>query len=430
MSKPVTGALTATLAMPGDKSISHRSLMFAAIANGVSDVQGVLEGEDCLATADAMRALGVPVTSTGKGAYRIDGRGLNGLRAPSVALDLGNSGTGMRLMCGLLAGQPFSTTLIGDASLSTRPMRRVTDPLAQMGADIATDQGHAPIEIRPSRALSGIQYTLPVASAQLKSALLIAGLYANAPVTVTEPAPTRDHTERMLASMGAQIERDGGVVRIHPVTQLQPFSITVPCDLSSAAFFMVAASIVPDSELTLPGVGVNPTRDGVLHILRDMGADITLGNQRDCSGEPVADLTIRGASLKGVRVTPDVVPLAIDEFPVLFVAAAVANGTSEFTGLAELRHKESDRIDAMTRGLRALGVTLEEGEDWVTIEGGQLQGGVVDSFTDHRIAMAFAVAGAVAKGPVEVMRPDNIATSFPDFLSLAKAAGLTLALSE
>ncbi|MEL6869450.1 MAG: 3-phosphoshikimate 1-carboxyvinyltransferase [Pseudomonadota bacterium] len=430
VSTPVDSPLQGALVMPGDKSISHRSLMFAAIADGTSELAGVLEGEDCLATADAMRAMGVPVSATAHGRYTVTGRGLRGLAVPASAIDLGNSGTGMRLMCGLLAAQSFGSTLIGDASLSRRPMRRVTDPLVQMGADILTEDGHAPIRIKPVPALSGIDYQLPVASAQLKSALLIAGLFATSAVTVREPAVSRDHTERMLASMGADVTSQKGVVSIQPAQRLSAFQLSVPSDLSSAAFFLVAASIVPGSALSLPAVGVNPTRDGVLRILQAMGADIRRDNERDCSGEPVADIHVSATQLRGTSVDPSLVPLAIDEFPVLFVAAAVATGQSHFAGLAELRHKESDRIDAMVRGLRALGVSVTEGEDWVTIDGGTISAGTVDSFTDHRIAMAFAVAGSVAQGPVHVRRPENIATSFPDFVELAAAAGMHLGFTE
>ncbi|MEO1595144.1 MAG: 3-phosphoshikimate 1-carboxyvinyltransferase [Pseudomonadota bacterium] len=426
ISRPVARPLEGCLRVPGDKSVSHRSLMFSAIATGRSRIRGLLEGEDCLATANAMRALGVEITREGAGDWHVVGRGLRGLEAPAAPLDLGNSGTGMRLLCGLMAAQPFSSTLVGDASLSTRPMRRVINPLSAMGARIDSDDGHAPLVIHAAETLEGIDYDMPIASAQLKSALLIAGLYASSPTVLHEPAPSRDHTERMLSAMGAEVRREGSTVRIAPCERLEAVGIRVPADLSSAAFFLVAASIVPGSELTLEAVGTNPTRRGVLDILEAMGADLSLSNPQTVGGEPVADLTVRGRKLKGARIPESLVPLAIDEFPVLFVAAASADGVSEFSGLAELRHKESDRIGVMVAGLRALGIQVDEGEDWVRIEGGQPTGGAIDSHGDHRIAMAFAVGASVASGPVTISKAREIATSFPNFLELAGAAGLNV----
>ncbi|MEO0616348.1 MAG: 3-phosphoshikimate 1-carboxyvinyltransferase [Pseudomonadota bacterium] len=426
ISRPVARPLEGCLRVPGDKSVSHRSLMFSAIATGRSRIRGLLEGEDCLATANAMRALGVEITREGAGDWHVVGRGLRGLEAPAAPLDLGNSGTGMRLLCGLMAAQPFSSTLVGDASLSTRPMRRVINPLSAMGARIDSDDGHAPLVIHAAETLEGIDYDMPIASAQLKSALLIAGLYASSPTVLHEPAPSRDHTERMLSAMGAEVRREGSTVRIAPCERLEAVDIRVPADLSSAAFFLVAASIVPGSELTLEAVGTNPTRRGVLDILEAMGADLSLSNPQTVGGEPVADLTVRGRKLKGARIPESLVPLAIDEFPVLFVAAASADGVSEFSGLAELRHKESDRIGVMVAGLRALGIQVDEGEDWVRIEGGQPTGGAIDSHGDHRIAMAFAVGASVASGPVTISKAREIATSFPNFLELAGAAGLNV----
>ncbi|MEM8548715.1 MAG: 3-phosphoshikimate 1-carboxyvinyltransferase [Pseudomonadota bacterium] len=404
--------------------------MFGAIAEGRSQIEGVLLGEDCLATADALRALGVTITAGAAGQFTVDGVGLHGLQPSTTPLDFGNSGTGMRLMCGLLAAQRFASVLVGDASLSRRPMLRVTDPLTRMGAHIETTAGHAPLRITPGRGLAGIRYELPVASAQLKSALLIAGLYADSATTLLPGPPSRDHTERMLAAMGAEVEMTSTTVSIRPASRLAPLSLKVPADLSSAAFLLVAASIVPGSEVTLPGVGLNPSRDGVLTILDRMGADIQRVDERIESGEPVADLVVRARALQGADIPAALVPLAIDEFPVLFVAAAAASGRSHFSGLAELRHKETDRISAMTRGLAALGISVEEGPDWVTIEGGTVNGGRIDSEDDHRIAMSFAVAGAIAEGPVEIEKPENIATSFPGFVALANACGLSLALSE
>lgn len=430
VSRPLSDALGGELKIPGDKSVSHRSLMFLSLADGIGRVSGLLEGEDCLRTADAMRAMGVKIERCEAGSYTIHGVGLRGLRAPAEPIDLGNSGTGMRLLCGLLAAQSFASELIGDASLSVRPMRRVTGPLGEMGARIETENGHAPLHIAPAAGLKGIRYEMPIASAQLKSALLIAGLYADGETELVEPGPSRDHTERMLAAMGARVGRQDNRVSIQPADRLEPLAIEVPSDLSSAAFFMVAASLVPGSRVLLPGVGVNPSRDGVIAILRQMGADIRCHNERQCGGEPVADIEIRAAALRGVSVDEALVPLAIDEFPVLFVAAALAQGVSQFRGLAELRHKESDRIGVMTTALKALGCELEEGEDWVTIHGGQLSGGRIDSHGDHRVAMAFAVAGAVAKGQIMIEKPQNIATSFPNFVDLAKQCGLDVALLE
>lgn len=424
VSRPVADPLTGTIVVPGDKSVSHRALMFSGIATGTGRIRGLLEGEDCLATAGAMRALGVAVVREGEGDWRVEGRGLRGLSAPAAPLDLGNSGTAMRLLCGLMAAQPFASTLVGDASLSTRPMRRVTNPLEAMGARIESTDGHAPLHIAACDGLSGIEYEMPIASAQLKSALLIAGLYADGPTRIHEPAPSRDHTERMLSAMGADVGRDGDWVSIAPCRELEAIDIRVPGDLSSAAFFLVAASLVPGSRLALTGVGVNPTRRGVLDILAAMGGQIELDTPRAVGGEPVADLLVRGAPLRGASVSGELVPLAIDEFPVLFIAAAAARGVSEFAGLAELRHKESDRIGVMVAGLRALGIGVEEGEDWVRIEGGTLGGGEVDSHGDHRIAMAFAVGAAVARAPVTIRNASQIATSFPGFLPLAAQAGL------
>lgn len=431
VSAAVASPLRAALSIPGDKSVSHRALMFSALADGTSRIRGMLEGEDCLATRSALEAMGVPIDRDADGVYTVHGVGLHGLKAPAGPLDMGNAGTGMRLFCGLLAGQQFSSTLIGDESLSKRPMRRVTEPLAKMGANASTVDGHAPICVEPAEnGLRGIEFEMPVASAQVKSALLIAGLYAGSSVTVIEPAVSRDHTERMLSAMGASVVVDGSRIEIKPAERLQAVDIDVPADLSSAAFFLVAGSIVPGSALTLPGVGINPTRDGVLGILEQMGAEVTTANERLCGGEPVADLEVRAAPLRAVQISAEWVPLAIDEFPVLFVAAACAEGTSRFEGLAELRHKESDRLAAMASGLAALGISIEEGEDWIEITGGRFGGGEIDSLDDHRIAMAFAVAGAVATGPVTILRPENIATSFPDFYALAESAGLRLSRAD
>lgn len=425
------GRLQGEARVPGDKSISHRAVMLTAIARGTSQVQGLLTGTDVLATAEAFRPMGVAMDFTGDDSLTVHGVGRHGLRAPDGDLDLGNSGTAMRLLAGLLSGQRFESRLVGDESLTRRPMRRVTDPLREMGADIeASADGTPPLRIRPVKALSGIRYRMPVASAQVKSALLLAGLYADGPVCVAEPAPVRDHTERMLQGLGASLDIDGPWRCVAP-GDLQAVDIQVPADFSSAAFFIVGASIAPGSEIRLSHVGVNPTRTGLLDVLRGMGADIRLENERDAAGEPVADIVVRSASLKGIDVAPETVPLAIDEFPVICVAAALADGTTRITGAGELRHKESDRIHAMATGLRSLGARVEESDDGMTIEGREtLTGGTVDSFTDHRIAMAFAVAGLRAAEAVTIRQVENVDTSFPAFESLSRALGLVLSRDE
>jgi 3-phosphoshikimate 1-carboxyvinyltransferase len=358
---------------------------------------------------------------------RIEGVGLHGLRAAGSELDLGNSGTSMRLLAGLLAGQRFASTLVGDASLSRRPMLRVTDPLARMGAQITTaEPGTPPLHIEPVEGLHHIDYRMPVASAQVKSCLLLAGLYADGETCVTEPAPTRDHTERMLAAFGHPVRRDGPRICSSGGGRLRACRLDVPGDISSAAFFLVGASIAPSSDLTLEHLGVNPTRIGVLNILRAMGADIQVLNPRDAGGEPVADLRIRSAPLKGIRIPEDQVPLAIDEFPALFIAAACAEGETLLTGAAELRVKESDRIQAMAEGLAVLGVEAEPRADGIRIRGGGYGGGTLDSGGDHRIAMAFAIAALRAGAPIEVRDCATVGTSFPGFAALATRAGLRI----
>lgn len=422
------GALTGRLRVPGDKSISHRFVMLAALADGESAASGFLEGADALATVAAFRAMGVAVDGPRAGRIRVRGAGLHGLRAPAADLDMGNSGTAMRLLAGILAGQRFASRLVGDASLGRRPMRRVTEPLARMGAVIRSGEGGTPpLAIEPAPGgLAGLDYALPVASAQVKSALLLAGLYARGEVRVTEPAPTRDHTERMLRAFGRPPEVDGRQVRLRPGGRLAGCELAVPADISSAAFFLVGASIAPGSDLLLEGVGVNPTRSGVLEVLAAMGADIGRERERTEGGEPVADLRVRHARLRGVRIPEAAVPLAIDELPVLMVAAACAEGETLLTGAAELRVKESDRIRAVTAGLAALGAQVQERPDGMRVRGGPLAGGTVDSLGDHRIAMAFAIAGLAAAGPVTVLDTDNVDTSFPGFAALAAAAGLDI----
>lgn len=419
------GCLQGRLRVPGDKSISHRSVMLGAIAEGTTEVSGFLEGADALATLAAFRAMGVEAEGPDQGRLRIQGRGLDGLRRPAGDLDLGNSGTSMRLLCGLLAGQAFDTLLTGDASLQRRPMRRVTEPLARMGALIQTsDSGTAPLRILGGQPLRGIEYEMPVASAQVKSALLLAGLYAEGETRVLEPAPTRDHTERMLQAMGWDVVREGAAVRLRSGGRLQGGALDVPADISSAAFFLVGASIAPGSDLLLEGVGMNPTRAGVVEILQAMGARIDVLEPRQLGGEPVADLRVRHAPLTGIQIPERLVALAIDEFPALLVAAACAQGTTVLSGAEELRVKESDRIAVMAEGLRALGVDAEPTADGMRLEGGRFTGGEVDAHGDHRIAMAFAMAALAADGPVIITDCANVATSFPGFAELAADAGL------
>lgn len=421
------GSFTGVLRVPGDKSISHRAIMFAALADGVSHVSGFLNGEDCLATLRAFRAMGVAVDEISNTELRVHGVGIDGLRAPSGPLDLGNSGTSMRLMSGLLAGQPFDTVLTGDASLSTRPMRRVTEPLARMGAAIdSTEAGTAPLHIHGRRSLRGIDFESPVASAQVKSAVLLAGLYAHGTTTVTEPGVSRDHTERMLSAFGVAVGGSGLHCSVAGGQRLTASDVQVPADLSSATFPMVAALLTPGAEITLEGVGINASRAGVLKILEMMGGDFAIENQRAAGAEPIADIRVRHSALQGVDIPPALVPLAIDEFPAVFAAAALANGTTRVSGAAELRVKESDRLAAMANGLRAVGVAVDEFEDGMAVHGGAVQGGQVDSHGDHRIAMAFAAIGAAAQGQIEILNTDNVATSFPGFVPLFQSAGFNL----
>jgi 3-phosphoshikimate 1-carboxyvinyltransferase len=420
-------ALHGEIAVPGDKSISHRAIMLSALADGVSRIRGFLEGEDTRATARIFGQMGVQVETPADGERIVHGVGLHGLHAPDGALDCGNSGTAMRLLAGVMAGQAFDCVLIGDASLSKRPMRRVTEPLARMGASIDTaDGGTPPLRVHGGRRLRGIDYASPVASAQVKSAVLLAGLYAEGETSVTEPRPTREYTERMLAAFGWPITFGPGRARLSGGHALRAIDIDVPADFSSAAFFIVAATLVPGSELVLRGVGMNPRRVGLLHVLRAMGADIAEENRRDAGGEPVADLVVRHALLHGIEVPVGHVADMIDEFPILFVAAACAEGATTIRGAAELRVKESDRIAVMAAGLRALGIRVEETPDGAVIEGGRLGGGAVDSHGDHRCAMSFVVAGAVAAADVTIADCANVATSFPGFVELARRCGLAV----
>ncbi len=422
------GRLSGKLRVPGDKSISHRSIMLGALAEGTTEIEGFLQGEDNLATLEAFRAMGVRIEGPdAAGRVVVHGVGLHGLQAPGQPLYLGNSGTSMRLLAGLMAGQQFDCEMSGDASLSTRPMRRVTEPLAAMGARVETTEGGTPpLKVRGGQPLKGFDYLMPVASAQVKSCLLLAGLYAEGETCVTEPAPTRDHTERMLAGFGYPVRREGSRVCVLPGGTLKATRIEVPADISSAAFFMVGASISSGSDVTLEHVGMNPTRTGIINILKLMGAEIEILRERQVGGEPVADVRVRSAPLKGIRIPEEQVPLAIDEFPALFIAAACAEGETVLTGARELRVKESDRIQVMADGLQALGVSAQPTEDGIIIQGGPLGGGRVHSHGDHRIAMSFTMAALRASGSVVIEDCANVNTSFPGFAALARQAGVAL----
>jgi 3-phosphoshikimate 1-carboxyvinyltransferase len=420
------------LSVPGDKSISHRALMLGGIAEGRSDIDGFLASEDCLATLAALRALGVRIERPSESRVQVYGVGREGLRAPSGALDMGNAGTAMRLFMGLLAGQPFDSTLVGDASLMRRPMERVAQPLRAMGAQIQTQQDRPPVQIGGGSALHAIDYTMPVASAQVKSALLLAALFAHGRSSVTEPAPTRDHTERMLRSFGVSVVRDGARVSVTGPARLQGCRVEVPGDFSSAAFFIVAGCLAATDGLTLRGGGVNPTRTGLLEMLRLMGADIRLelrpgpGRGHGDEAEPIADIHVRASALQAIRVPERLVPLAIDEFPVFFIAAAAARGETVVTGAAELRVKESDRLAVMAQGLKAVGIECELLPDGLRIQGGAVRGGRIDSHGDHRIAMAFTIASLGASESIEIEDVANVATSFPAFPALARSVGLAI----
>lgn len=414
-----------TVTVPGDKSISHRALMLGGIAEGKTTVSGFLDGEDCLASLAALQAMGVHIDRPTATSLVIEGAGAAGLQAPADVLYMGNSGTAMRLFAGLLAGQTFSTQLTGDDSLSKRPMNRVINPLTMMGAQVQSNDGKPPLVINGQK-LNGIVYSMPVASAQVKSAILLAGLYADGEVVIHESAVTRDHTERMFGSMGVELSVGETQIIMRGGQRLQGTDIQVPADLSSAAFVILAAILSSNAEVTITDVGVNPTRTGVIEILKAMGADITVQNVRLFGEEPVADLTVRSSSLQGIDVDPAKVSLAIDEFPVLFVAAACAEGKTRFSGIGELRVKESDRIAAMVEGLRALSVAVDETEDGAVIHGGKLYGGKVRSHGDHRIAMSFAVAGSVAEWAVHIEDTDAVGTSFPGFTECMQSLGISI----
>mgnify|MGYP003673623520 CR=1 FL=1 len=426
ISRPAS-TLKGTLRVAGDKSISHRSIMLGSLAEGITKVTGFLEGEDALSTLAAFRAMGVEITDPVDGQLEIKGVGLSGLKQPDAPLDMGNSGTSMRLLTGLLSGQQFDSSLIGDESLSTRPMSRVAAPLSLMGGQILTAaEGRPPLQIKGGKYLVGIEYPMPMASAQVKSCILLAGLYAEGETAVIEPAPTRDHTERMLRAFGYEVKTEGARISLHSGGKLTACDLDIPADISSATFFMVAACIAEDADLLLQHVGINPTRDGVITILKLMGADLTLENERMVGGEPVADIRVRSSKLKGIQIPEDQVPLAIDEFPALFIAAACAEGTTVLTGAEELRVKESDRIQVMADGLKVFGIKHKVNPDGIEIQGGQIKGGQVDSHGDHRIAMSFSVAGIRAKKPVEILDCKNVATSFPNFVELANASGMSI----
>ena len=416
-------ALRGRVRVPGDKSISHRALLLGALAKGASQVSGFLPSGDCLATLACLRALGVKVEVHDPTALTIHGRGLRGLRAPRVPLNCARSGTTMRLLAGILAGQPFESTLTGEEQLLRRPMGRIAEPLRRMGADIETVDGHAPLTVR-GRRLQGYDHVLRVASAQVKSALLLAGLYADGPTVVRQPGPARDHTELMLAAMGAAIEVNGLDVTLSPPVSLSPLALDVPGDVSSAAFLLVAAALVPGSNITVESVGINPTRTGLLDILSTMGAGLVVDGEHQQRSEPVADVTVRGSELQGVEVGGDTVVRMIDEFPLLAVAATQAHGTTVVRDATELRVKETDRIAAVAAGLKALGAHVEPLPDGFIVEGPtQLHGAVVDSQGDHRLAMALAVAGLIAEGQTVVENAECITDSFPGFIELMRKLG-------
>lgn len=422
---------SAEVEVPGDKSVSHRALMLGSIASGTTEISGFLAGEDCLATLQAFRDMGVEITQYDATRLSIQGVGSAGLRQPKGPLDLKNSGTAMRLMAGVMAGQGFDSVLTGDESLTGRPMARVISPLTEMGAAIESDcDGTPPLQISGGLRLHGINYEMPIASAQVKSCVLLAALFADGQTSVLEPAVTRDHTERMLRAFGADIAVDGRTITLTGRQQLQGCPIDVPADLSSAAFVILAVMLSKDATVLIRNVGVNPTRTGVIDILQAMGGDISLENPRSLGEEPVADLRVRSSNLTGGEVDPALVSLAIDEFPVIFVAAAAASGKTSFSGIGELRVKESDRIAAMAAGLRGLGITVEEFHDGAIVHGGRFSGGEVDSFGDHRIAMSLAIAGTVASSPVTVCDVANVNTSFPGFVDLMANLGVKIGVES
>ena len=416
-----SGRLRGRLRVPGDKSITQRALILGALAEGTSEITGALDSQDCRSTAAALRALGAQITGAGQHLRVTGGR----LHAPAGVLDLANSGTGLRLLAGLLSGQPITATLTGDASLLRRPMRRIAEPLSRMGARVDTTDGRPPVTVTGAR-LSGIDYTLPVASAQVKSAILIAAVQAEGFTRIHEPIVSRDHTERMLPGMGCELRRIDGRLELRGPVALHAARVHVPGDFSSAAFFIVAATICTGSAIEITGVGMNPTRTGLLDILQAMGARIDVRNVREEGHEPVGDVHVEAAPLRGIDVDPALVPRAIDELPVLFIAAAAARGRTRVRGAGELRAKESDRLASMAAGLRALGISAAEHADGLDIDGGVFTGGTIESHADHRVAMSFAVAAQAASAPVRICDIANVATSFPDFAGLARSVGFNI----
>lgn len=419
ISKPAV-TVKGQIKVPGDKSISHRSIIFGSIAKGTSVIDGFLDGEDCLATLNAFKSMGVNIEGPHHQQVIIHGVGKYGLKQPRSVIDCGNSGTSIRLMAGLLAAQSFDSELTGDESLLKRPMLRVSKPLTEMGAEITTNEGKPPLHITGGMTLKGIDYSMPEASAQVKSCILLAGLYAEGQTIIRESGISRDHTERMLKTFSYPVRIEKNSICVTADGECVGTKVQVPGDISSAAFFIVAGTIIPNAEIVIKDVGVNPTRIGVLHILKEMGANINLANIRQFGEEPVADLHIKNAPLRGITINEAMVPLAIDEFPILFIAAACAEGQTILRGAKELRFKESDRIGAMVEGLQRIGVQAEALEDGIIIQGGKITGGEVDSKGDHRIAMAFAIAGAVSANPIVVRNCANVATSFPNFIAVAK----------
>lgn len=413
-----TTRLKGSVTIPGDKSISHRSIMFAALAKGTSEITNFLEGADCLSTIDCFRKLGISIDyEKGSGLIQVHGKGLHGLSVPSQTLDTGNSGTTTRLISGILAAQNFSVRLNGDASIQKRPMKRIIEPLSLMGADIVSERGNgcAPLIINGAP-LHGIHYTSKVASAQVKSAILLAGLYADGVTKVTEPYISRNHSEIMLRQFGADISTENTTAILKPGNPLTAQKIKVPGDISSAAYFIAAASIVPDSEILVRNVGINPTRDGILKTAKAMGADISVENVRDEGGEISADILVRSHALHGIEIGGELIPTLIDEIPIITIMAACADGTTIIRDAAELKVKESNRIDVMVNNLKAMGCDIEGTDDGMIIHGGNpLHGAVIDSYADHRIAMSFAIASLVADSDTEILGSECVDISYPEF---------------
>ncbi|HIA78441.1 MAG TPA: 3-phosphoshikimate 1-carboxyvinyltransferase [Gammaproteobacteria bacterium] len=421
------GVLRGSITLPGDKSISHRAVILGAIAQGRTTIEGMLESEDVLSTVNALRNMGVKIVHHKEDGMVVEGVGLYGLKDPGQALNMGNSGTAMRLMAGVLVGQSFPSTLVGDDSLSQRPMARVVEPLRALGADITVQNaGYPPIQIKPVKQLRGVDYVMPVASAQVKSAFLLAALCAEGVSRVKEPTQTRDHTERMLRGFGHSISQQGDWIRVIGGMELGGAKLVVPGDLSSAAFFIVGAAIATESEIILKNVGVNPTRTGVIEILQQMGARIDCLNKKSVCGEPTADLVVSSSPLRGVKIEMHQVARAIDEFPILSIAAACARGKTTLHGAEELRVKESDRIRSIVSGLSELGISVEERADGYAVTGGEILPGEVNSLSDHRIAMAFAIAGLVVSGSICIHDTVNVRTSFPEFVELASSMGMPI----